>query len=269
MRVAACRAFALAVAVAVAVPMAGMPAGAAAGPAPVALPPAGQVSFSYVGRIEQNGVIADDFGYLTSIAGLDEAALFTGSDPLSRSEATARFTYFATARLTMRSVNGNLFATSGTAETTLYLNQQGGARFDQPTSFKRGMAVATWTSRWHDIVNVQQPNRGIARAESDETQRSAHVFTLGGRQYVLGRAGLLSRLSFTGEGSRTEPAAPHATIVYAGEDTLLQQGALPAIRTAASGTPGWAYAAVGLAVVAMLIAAAALLAVRRGRAVGG
>jgi hypothetical protein len=222
------------------------------------------VSFSYVGKIEQNGAIAVDVGYLTSLPGLDEAALFAGSDPLARDESTARFTYFASAQLKTRAVNGNLFATSGTAQTTLYLNVQGGANFADPTSFRRGTAVATWTSRWYDVVNVQQPNRGVARAESDETQRSARAFTLAGRQYVLGRAGLLSRLSFTGEGTRTEPTAPRATILYAGEDTILPQAAAPPSQPATpNGSSAWAYAALALAVVALVAAAAALAGPRR------
>lgn len=224
----------------------------------------GQTTFTYVGRIEQNGTLADDFGYLTSIEGLEETVLFSGSDPLSRDQSTARFTYFANATLQTRSVNGNLFATAGTARTTLYFSDSGGANFDEPASFKRGQAVATYESHWRDIVNVQGPNQGIATVVSNETQTGATPFTIGGAQYVLGHDGLLLRLAFTGQGTRTDPTAPRATILYGGEAVALSAASVSAGTIAGTnGTSAATWVALAFSALALLIS---LVAAARGTA---
>jgi hypothetical protein len=217
----------------------------------------GHTAFTFVGRIEQNGTLADDFGYLTSIDGLDEAVLFSGSDSLSRNGSTARFTYFATATLQTRSINGNLFVTAGTARTTLYFSEAGGANFDEPASFKHGQAAATYESHWQDIVNVQAPSRGIATVVSNETQTSATPFTLAGTQYTLGHEGLLLRLAFTGQGTRTDPTAPRATILYAGEAVALSAASASAGTIAVTKTSTWTWVALALSILALLIAVVA------------
>jgi len=244
--------------------MGAFPAGAA-DPTAIGLVPAGQTMFTFVGKIDQNGTLADDVGYLTSVAGLDEGLLFVGGDPLSRTESTARLTYFASAKLLTRSINGNVFITSGTAETTLYLSR-GGASFDDPASFKSGEAIATFQSRWQDIVNVQSPNKGVATVTSDETQRTASTFTLGGAQYLFGRAGLRFRLNVAGEGTRTDPTAPRASILYGGNAVPLPQAGLPAPSAATGGTSGWAYAGFGVGIAALVVALGSLAMARRGRA---
>jgi hypothetical protein len=242
----------------------GSMAGAAAATA-VGEVAAGQTSFTYVGQISQDATLAVDVGYLTSVAGLDEATMFTGSDPLSRTEASARFTYFASAKLETRSVNGGVFVTSGTATTTLYLNDAGGATFDDPTSFKNGQVIATYESRWQDIVNVQAPNQGVATVTSDETQGSATPFTLAGTQYTIGHQGLTLRLAFTGEGTRTDPTAPKATILYGGGAVALASGtgssgsgSGSATSSSSPGTSAWTWVALGLAILALMVAGASL-----------
>jgi hypothetical protein len=231
-----------------------------------------QTSFTYVGQIAQDATLAVDVGYLTSVAGLDEASMFTDSDPLSRTEATARFTYFASAKLETRSVNGGVFVTSGTATTTLYFNDPGGATFDDPTSFKSGQAIATYESRWQDIVNVQAPNQGVATVTSDETQDSATPFTLAGTQYTLGHQGLTLRLAFTGEGTRTDPTAPKATILYGGGAVALAAATGSSSETgsgsassSSSGTSAWTWVALGLAILALVVAGASLARGAAGR----
>src|SRR5439155_1173360 len=85
---------------------------------------------------------SDDFGYLSELAGIDESKLFTGQNPMDRSEATARFTFFSSAKRLTRSENVNLLNSAGTGETTLYFNDAGGASFADPSSFRKGVAVA-------------------------------------------------------------------------------------------------------------------------------
>src|SRR5438270_11049842 len=56
----------------------------------------GQTSMEFVGRAEQIGLGITMFGYVTHVAGLDDAALFATADPFARSEQTARITFFGT-----------------------------------------------------------------------------------------------------------------------------------------------------------------------------
>ena len=127
-----------------------------------ALAERGSTVFQFVGKISQNGALSDDYGYLSEVAGLDEASLYAGGDPLGRDVATARFLYFSSAELKARSVNGNVFITQGTATTTVYYSETpAGATFDDPSTFKQGAVVAVYEGTWQDIVNVQAPNQGV------------------------------------------------------------------------------------------------------------
>ena len=245
-----------------------LPSVASAQPTSLGTATAGDVAFSFVGRIEQNGLLFVNVGYLTSVAGLEAADLFTDEDPLERSEATARITYFTSARLEERSVNENLFVTSGTGETTFYLLEDGGADYANPNSFKDGTPIATSTSVWHNTVNVQAPDTGIIFADSVDTQLTAEAFELDGEQHVLGQPDDQLRLSYVGQGERTDVEAPRASFVYAGQATTLgsgETGAAPAVTDADDDSSVLVYVALALAVLALLLAVAAL-ARRRGSA---
>jgi hypothetical protein len=264
-----------------------LPSAASAQPQPLGTATAGEVAFSFVGRTEQNGPLFVSVGYLSSVAGLDAADLFTGEDPLERSEATARITYFTSARLEERSVNENLFVTSGTGETTFYFLEDGGADYANPNSFRDGTPIATSTSVWHNTVNVQAPDTGIIFADSVDTQVTADRFTIAGEEYVLGQQDERLRLSYVGQGERTDVEAPRASFVYAGQATTLGTGdaaASPAFTedddeptapaegaapTEAEGagadSPVLLYSALAVAVLALLVAVASL-ARRRGDA---
>lgn len=265
---------------------------ASAQPQPLGTAAPGDFAFSFVGRIEQNGLLLVNVGYLTSVAGLDSADLFTGEDPLERSEATARITYFTSARLEERSVNENLFVTSGTGETTFYYQEDGGADFADPNSFQDGTEIATSTSEWHNTVNVQAPDVGIVFADSVDTQVTAEAFTIAGEEHVLGRPEERLGLSSVGQGQRSDAEEPRASFVYAGQATALgtdDANAAPAVDepddppAAPEGddepsadvaadpddaddvSPALVYAALAVAVLALLVAIVGL-ARRRGGA---
>ena len=65
----------------------------AAAPRSVAVAPIGQTTQEFVGRVHQEVATFTEYGYLTHVAGLPDAALF--SDPNQRDEAHARFTFYA------------------------------------------------------------------------------------------------------------------------------------------------------------------------------
>lgn len=209
-------------------------AGATTGdPTQLAIGSDGSITFTFVGRIEQDGPILVNVGYLTSVEGLDTADLFTVEDPLNRSAETARFTYFTAGLLEERSVVENLFTTSGSADTTFHYRPDGGASLDDPASFREGDEIAVMTSAWHNLINVQSPNVGILTAESEELQASATPFEAGDGSFVLGAEGNRFHLTFTGHGVRTDADAPRATVNYSGQaievaDDIVAADAAPA-----------------------------------------
>lgn len=243
--------------------------GMLAGPALAGAPPEvgtaapGSIAFTFFGAIEQNATILVNVGYLTSMAGLDESLLFTGEDPLERSEATARFTYFTSGSLETRSILDNLFDTTGVAETTYYYQPDGGASFDDPTSFRQGTPIAVATSAWHNLVNVQSPDKGLITAQSDDLQVSADPFTLDGQEYTFGAIDRRIRLAFTGQGLRSDAAAPRASVIYAGEATSL--GGEDGLGEVASpdDESGSDNAAIVVAVVALVVALGSAVVSRR------
>lgn len=183
----------------------------------VGVGPVGSTVFTFVGRIEQDGPLIVNVGYLTSIEGMDTADLFTGDDPLERSAETARFTYFTSGLLEERSVVKNLFTTSGSAETTFHYRVDGGADLDDPSTFRDGEEIATTTSAWHNLVNVQAPNVGILTATSDDVQDSVTGLALDVGTVQFGSPGNRFHLTFSGHGVRTDADAPRATLDYSGQ----------------------------------------------------
>ena len=168
----------------------------------VGMPRHGESALEFLGRSDQDGPTVTHYGYLTHLFGLANAALF--SDPTTRTEATARFTFTTTTILTARHEVGNLIVTAAPGTLTIYFNDTPGSDFTQPGSFASNQPVAIFSVRYHNILNVQGPNEGIATATADLVQLSASAFTLNGRQHRLGTQGLQLRVRATGQGTRTQ-----------------------------------------------------------------
>ena len=168
----------------------------------VGVPAHGYKAIEFVGRSEQDGNVVVHFGYLTRISGLAEDALF--SDPNTRTEATAHFTFSGTTEITARHELGNIIATAAPGTLTMFFNETPGGNFDDPGSFAAGAAIATYTVHYHNTLNVQKENEGIASAAADLLQQSAENFTLSGKKRRLGHVGLRQRIEVTGQGTRTQ-----------------------------------------------------------------
>lgn len=168
-------------------------------------------SFEYVARADQAGDAATLYGYVTHIAGIDDALLFAGgvsSATPARSEVNARFTIVTKLTFTNRFVNGTLVISTQDEAMTIYFNQFPQARdFAKPDSFSNGSAVATFKNRVQTILNVQtplsaqSPGRGIIQGTTDSVQESASVFTLDDKRYVIGQIGHGLRLVAAGQGT--------------------------------------------------------------------
>jgi hypothetical protein len=121
-----------------------------------------------IGRSDQNGNAITHYGYVTHLDGVPDADLFF--DPESRTQATAKLTYFGTTTLNARHVLGNIITTATAPGTlTFFLRADGGATFSDPPSFAVGNPVAAFALRYYNVLNVQGTNAlgqpvGIASA---------------------------------------------------------------------------------------------------------
>jgi hypothetical protein len=181
----------------------------------VGLPSKGETAFAFLGRTDQTGPTLTHYGYLTHLFGVADGLLF--ADPARRTEATARFTFFATTTLTARHELGNLIVTAAPGTLTIYFNHSAGGDFNQPASFAIGQPIATFSVQFHNVLNVQTPDQGIASAIADLVQIEADRFTLDGNRSRFGRQGLLERVWSTGQGTRTQAAPPQAFFLLGGQ----------------------------------------------------
>jgi plastocyanin len=180
----------------------------------------GSNALEFVGRVDQRGDDLTVYGYLTAIAGLDRAALFGDPDPTKWNEATARFTFFgsakATSRATVGGADGAVIAVTGDGTLDFYLSTKGGASFDVPESFFSGTKIAESAVTLHSALAVYEPNKGIADADGILQWTSDDPFTLDGQTYQLGATGGRHRLTYHGFGTLQDPNGPRSTTLIAG-----------------------------------------------------
>jgi hypothetical protein len=159
------------------------------------------------------------FGYLTHIFGLEDGTLF--ANPNVRTEATARFTFFARTTLDSRYELGNLIKTTAPGELTLFLNENPQGNFNNPASFARGNAFASYSTRLHNVLNVQAPNQGITNAAVDLVQLGVGSLTVNGHRFQWGHPGLRARLSATGQATRTQVDPLRAFFLVGGQAVIV------------------------------------------------
>jgi hypothetical protein len=184
----------------------------------VGVAPDGANAIELIGKIDQNAAAFNGYGYLTYISGIPDDQMF--SDPTNRSEATAHFTFASTASLTARSVVETIFMLNAAGSTTIYYNDTPAGDFTDPTTFASGTPIAVSSERFQNIINVQAPDTAIDTTISQFTETSATPFTLNGSDYQFGHVNLLLRLTYTGEGKRTDKILPNSTILVAGNGVV-------------------------------------------------
>lgn len=181
----------------------------------VGMPQPGQNSMEFVGIVDQDGLNFSYYGYVTYLAGASNSLLFTG--PFTQTEDTARMTFYGSATMTERAIISNVFNLNAAGTITFYFDDTPGADFDNPSSFIRGTAIATATTRFHNVLSVIAPNTGMATGVSELTQTATEPFEFNGQTYHLGRTGMQQRFTYSGFGTRLEPAAPRAIIIIAAD----------------------------------------------------
>jgi hypothetical protein len=167
-----------------------------------------------VGEIYQDGDDLVAHGYFTMVAGFTREQVFFPD--VDRNEATARFTFHATAQLTAIHRRETVFVTSATGGLDVYLRDAPGGGFDNPASFVQGLKIASDEIKLQNVLNVTDPNLGAIDLTGDFQRTAVQTFVLHGRTCRLGHKGLQSRLVAAGRGVRTDPLTPKSIVTVGG-----------------------------------------------------
>jgi hypothetical protein len=191
----------------------------------------GRGSVEFVGRAEQDFLNISIFGYVTHVAGLDDASLFATANPLLRNQTNARISFTAKTTVSQafqvlpQPAVSSLFDTDSTGTLTFYFAEKPtGLAFDNPASFANGTAIATYTLRFQDVVAALvgvDPNRGVVDSNGQLCQQSATAFRLGGETHRLGHPGAQQSVFTHGWTTRTSARPPQSFTHFGGHtDTL-------------------------------------------------
>lgn len=102
----------------------------------------GEVAWYATGRFYMQGETIQDVGYFLHLQGI-EGDLFNGRHP---GESTAMFTFSSDPFTAKKVPNGGLsISLDAKGLFSLYFNPEGGATFDDPTSFQIGQKIATFS----------------------------------------------------------------------------------------------------------------------------
>lgn len=178
----------------------------------IAVSAKGTTAIEFLAQVQQDGDGLVAFGYLTEVAGLSAADLFTGTP----GEGTARLTAYATGKVGTRTANGAVHNLDLSGVLTIYSLPGGGAGFGNPDSFKAGTPVAAYALTIQDVLAVIAPNTGVPTLIGDLRQTSSS--SIGGGKGKFGQNGNKLRLLATGFGTRanSDPQPPVATLTVAG-----------------------------------------------------
>ena len=190
-------------------------------PTVIGTPPSGQNAMEFIGTGREGASGIMPVGYFTHIDGLPDDLLF--SDPSTRTEATARFTFVGVPATGSRTMLGTLVSSSGTATFTFFFNATPGANFNDPSSFAKGQPIAAYAARTHSVLHVlvpisaAGPGKALVIAAGDVIQNRADPFALQGRPFVLGKVGQRLKVSAQGDFVVAQANPPLATAILAGE----------------------------------------------------
>ncbi len=166
-------------------------------------PGSGKNSWELIGRSVQIGPDIKHFGYLTHISGISEELLF--SDPLIRTEATAKFTFFSKTSLTTHHERSSIIVTATPGNMGIYLQEIPNANLDDPSTFRNGDLIARFSVSYHSVLLVEQDieNWSSDTAVLELTQLIANQFNLEGKDLKFGKINLLGRLLISDQGLKT------------------------------------------------------------------
>lgn len=138
--------------------------------------------------MDQTDLTLKSYGYLSHVAGLNDADLFTAAFP-AWNESSARFTFVTNTTLSSRFVLPGVFSIAGSGDTTYYFTNTPTGSFSDPTTFATGTVIATSSGRYGDVNTVFAPGMGAISGPGQVT---------------------------TGLATRTDPAASTSFTYFAG-----------------------------------------------------
>lgn len=149
-----------------------------------------QVLYEVIGEFNNSGPASQQYGYLSSITGLD--SVFSSTP---KNETTALFT-FVTNATTFQVVNHGPFRiVDRTGTTTIYLNN-GPSDFSNPASFSQGTPIQVSSYSQQVILNTLTNTFVTVHTN---TITSVDTFTLNGTAYRLGQLGKSFRTNYSGQ----------------------------------------------------------------------
>jgi hypothetical protein len=201
-------------------------------PFQIAAPFPNETAFEMVGRSEHLESAFTSYGYLFSIAGMDQSMIF--SEPGSTGAASARFTYFARLNGPEESPSGSVPVMNADGTLTIYFSENGGSNLDSAETFYRGSPIATFEVRLQEVLQVGQQESGVIVGDGTLRQVIETPFSLDGDQYRFGHAGLEERFLYTGTTMEQVPNPVSFTASVAGHVTVT---GTQATGEAVTGTP--------------------------------
>jgi len=149
-----------------------------------------QVAYELIGEFNNSGTASQQYGYLSSVTGLDNAF----SSTTTKNETTALFT-FVTNATTFQVVNHGPFRIiDRTGTTTIYLNN-GPSDFTNAATFSQGMPIQVSNYRQQVILNTLTNTFVTVHTN---TITNVETFSLNGDAYRLGQLGKSFRTNYSG-----------------------------------------------------------------------
>jgi hypothetical protein len=187
-------------------------------PLQIAAPFPNETAFEMVGRSEHLESTFTSYGYLFSIAGLDQSMIY--SEPGSPAVATARFTYYARLNGQAEALPGGVSVMNADGTMTVYFSENGGSNLDSADTFYQGSPIATFEIHLQEMLEAGQQESGVIVGEGMLSQVIDAPFSLDGDEYRFGHAGLEERFLFTGTTLGQAPNPTSFTASIAGHMTV-------------------------------------------------
>jgi hypothetical protein len=173
---------------------------------------ADDVSMELVGQVNNVDTSSFQFGYLNFINGIDTARIFNGTP---QNETTALFSFDNVTTTKQVINNGPMRIIDRDGRSTIYLNTVPDGDFANPASFTDGTPVLVASLRHQVIIDTVT---GSFIATFVLTVTSNESFSLGDKNFRLGKVGQKLRLTFIGRLNASPPPAAHIAGFVVGGD---------------------------------------------------
>jgi hypothetical protein len=212
-------------------------------PVEIGAGPVREQALGFTGRNIYSPDSVELFGYLTAVIGLERDLLFTDpSAAASPSPQTARFTYAGSVTIASRSDRADVTTTTGDGTLRIYVNDAGGASWDDPGSFAVGEPVAEYSIHLLDTLQRQAPGVGVLVGDGQLTQQTAAEISFDGERYRFGAAGLAQRLRYVGSPLGGDTAPGTLAVGLTGSASVIARDVIAVNVGAPAATPAAATA---------------------------